>query len=41
MTLPYGKNLDVCTCNKKAQEIIDKVISIRSKFDSISDLKLD
>ena len=41
MTLPYGKNLDVCTCNKKAQEIIDKVILIRSNFDSISDFKLD
>ena len=41
MALPYGKNLDVCTCNKKAQEIIDRVISIRSNFDSISDLKLD
>ena len=41
MALPYGKNLDVCTCNKKAQEIIDRVISIRSNFDSISDLKGD
>ena len=41
MTLPYGKNLDVCTCNKKAQKIIDNVISIRSNFDSISDLKRD
>lgn len=35
------KGLDVCACNKKAQKIIDEMISIRSNFNSISDLKQD
>lgn len=36
-----NKDLDPCSCNKKSQSIMDKTISVRKKFASIPELKLD
>ena len=35
------KGFDPCDCNKKSHSIMDKTISVRKKFNNISDLKLD
>mgnify|MGYP001222051773 FL=1 len=32
---------DPCSCNKKSKEIMDKTISLRNKFASMKELKMD
>ena len=41
MQTKRNKDLDPCSCNKKSQSIMDKTISVRKKFASIPELKLD
>ena len=41
MQTKRNKDLDPCNCNKKSQSIMDKTISVRKKFASIPELKLD